>query len=258
MKGCASSKKSASHHHRQGTDRRASVWPVIVPQPPRCDNRTHSGARTCTREPFSRRVLLASLLALPFAAKADVLSETRGFVLNAGAARDIFARPEDDPEYSRTPADEPALIRSMLVPTEAPASIRDMVTAAAARYASHPAIRAAGFSPRHWDAYFHSMIQVESGFKVTAYSSAGAMGLAQLMPGTARFLGVDPRDPVQNLDGGARYLLMQLGAFGTPELALAAYNAGPGAVRKYRGIPPYRETRNHVRKVMAIYRNRLT
>lgn len=146
----------------------------------------------------------------------------------------------------------------MLVATDAPASIRDMVTAAAARYASHPAIRAAGFSPRHWDAYFHSMIQVESGFKVTASSSAGAMGLAQLMPGTARFLGVDPRDPVQNLDGGARYLLMQLGAFGTPELALAAYNAGPGAVRKYRGIPPYRETRNHVRKVMAIYRNRLT
>ena len=198
------------------------------------------------------------MLATPLAAGADVLSEARGFVLNAGAARDIFARPEDDPEYSRTPGDEPALIRSMLVPTEAPASIREMVTAAAARYASHPAIRAAGFSPRHWDAYFHSMIQVESGFKVTAYSSAGAMGLAQLMPGTARFLGVDPRDPVQNLDGGARYLLMQLGAFGTPELALAAYNAGPGAVRRYRGIPPYRETRNHVRKVMAIYRNRLT
>ena len=146
----------------------------------------------------------------------------------------------------------------MLVAADAPASIRVMVTAAAARYASHPAIRAAGFSPRNWDAYFQSMIQVESAFRITAHSSAGAIGLAQLMPATARFLGVDPRDPVQNLDGGARYLLMQLGAFGTPELALAAYNAGPGAVRKYRGIPPYRETQNHVRKVMAIYRKRLS
>ena len=217
-----------------------------------------SGSGPDCERSLSRRVFITSLCAAPFAAEADVLSEARGFVLNEGAARDIFARPEDDPEHSRAPDDEPAPIGSMLVGTEATTSIRDMVTAAAARYASHPAIRAAGFSPRHWDAYFHSMIQVESGFKVTAYSSAGAMGLAQLMPGTARFLGVDPRDPVQNLDGGARYLLMQLGAFGTPELALAAYNAGPGAVRKYRGIPPYRETQNHVRKVMAIYRNRLT
>ncbi|TXB64414.1 lytic transglycosylase domain-containing protein [Paracoccus aurantiacus] len=178
--------------------------------------------------------------------------------MNSGRAQDVFARAEDDPGYAPTKADEPPLIRSTLAATDAPAPVRDMVSAAAARYASHPAIRAAGFSPQHWDAYFHSMIQVESGFKVTAYSSAGAMGLAQLMPGTARFLGVDPRDPVQNLDGGARYLLMQLSAFGTPELALAAYNAGPGAVRKYRGIPPYRETQNHVRKVMAIYRNRLS
>lgn len=171
--------------------------------------------------------------------------------MKPGRARDIFARPEDDPDYAPTNADEPALIRSTLVPTDAPASIRDMVTLAAARYASHPAIHAAGFSLRHWDAYFQSMIQVESGFKITAYSSAGAMGLAQLMPATARFLGVDPRDPVQNLDGGARYLLMQLGAFGTPELALAAYNAGPGAVQKYGGVPPYRETRNYVVTILS-------
>ena len=182
-----------------------------------------------------------------------MLSEARGFVLNEGAARDIFARPEDDPEHSRAPDDEPAPIGSMLVGTEATTSIRDMVTAAAARYASHPAIRAAGFSPRHWDAYFHSMIQVESGFKVTAYSSAGAMGLAQLMPGTAQYLGVDPHDPRENLDGSARYLLMQLEEFGSVPLALAAYNAGPDAVARYQSIPPYRETQEHVRKVLDVY-----
>lgn len=146
----------------------------------------------------------------------------------------------------------------MLVQGQPAAPVVAMVSSAAARYAAHPAVRAVGFSDRHWDSFFHAMIQVESDFKISAYSSAGAIGLAQLMPATARFLGVDPRDPVQNLDGGVRYLLMQLGAFGSPELALAAYNAGPGAVRKYRGIPPYRETQNHVRKVMAIYRNRLT
>ena len=118
----------------------------------------------------SRRAVIIGLLALPVAGRADVLSSSSGFIMKPGRARDIFARPEDDPDYAPTNADEPALIRSTLVPTDAPASIRDMVTLAAARYASHPAIHAAGFSLRHWDAYFQSMIQVESGFKITAYS----------------------------------------------------------------------------------------
>lgn len=212
----------------------------------------------CRRICLSRRVLLISSLAIPFSAGADVLSQDRGFVMHRGSARDVFARADDDPRYSRAMNDEPALIRSLLDYGHPSAPVTAMVSSAAARYASHPAITAAGFSARHWDCFFHAMIEAESGFRITAYSSAGAIGLAQLMPGTARFLGVDPRDPVQNLDGGVRYLVMQLGAFGSPELALAAYNAGPGAVRRYRGIPPYRETRSHVRKVMAIYRNRLT
>lgn len=77
------------------------------------------------------------------------------------------------------------------------------------------------------------------------------MGLTQLMPGTAAMLGVDARDPMQNLDGGARYLLTQLEAFGSPMLALAAYNAGPQAVKKYGGVPPYRETRDYVIRVLS-------
>ena len=77
------------------------------------------------------------------------------------------------------------------------------------------------------------------------------------MPATAAQLDVDPYDWQANLDGSARYLLMMLAQFGTPELALAAYNAGPDAVARYGGIPPYRETQNHVRRVMVV-RDRLT
>lgn len=96
---------------------------------------------------------------------------------------------------------------------------------------------------------FLRLVQQESGWNSGAVSPKGAIGLAQLMPGTARALGVDAHDPAQNLDGGARYLARQYREFGSWRLALAAYNAGPEAVRRYSGVPPYSETRNYVRVI---------
>jgi soluble lytic murein transglycosylase-like protein len=100
---------------------------------------------------------------------------------------------------------------------------------------------------------FTALVWQESGFNERARSRSGARGLTQLMPGTARQLGVKRvYDPAQNLDGGARYLREQLLRFRSKRLALAAYNAGPGAVAKHRGIPPYAETRNYVRNILAL------
>lgn len=96
---------------------------------------------------------------------------------------------------------------------------------------------------------FLRLVQQESGWNSKALSHKGAYGLAQLMPATARALGVDRKVPAENLDGGARYLKQQYQTFGSWRLALAAYNAGPNAVKKYNGVPPYKETRNYVRVI---------
>ena len=98
---------------------------------------------------------------------------------------------------------------------------------------------------------FLRLVQQESGWNISAVSSAGALGLAQLMPETAQRLGVDPADPRQNLEGGARYLRQQYDRFRSWRLALAAYNAGPEAVQKYSGVPPYAETQGYVLAIMG-------
>jgi soluble lytic murein transglycosylase-like protein len=102
-------------------------------------------------------------------------------------------------------------------------------------------------------AVLHGLIQQESGFDPSAQSSAGAMGLTQLMPGTASSLGVaNPLDPAESIEGGARYLAQQLASFGGNTAdALAAYNAGPGAVQQHGGVPPYAETQSYVQKVLG-------
>ena len=114
------------------------------------------------------------------------------------------------------------------------------ITAAAKKHGIDPALLA-------------GLVKQESGFNPNAGSPAGARGLTQLMPGTAAGLGVsNVLDPLQSLDGGAKYLRQQLDAFGGDVTrALAAYNAGPGAVQRYGGVPPYAETQNYVRIVQA-------
>jgi cell wall-associated NlpC family hydrolase len=120
----------------------------------------------------------------------------------------------------------------------APAAYRSLFEQAGQRYGVAPNLLAA-------------VAQTESGFNPRAVSSAGARGLMQLMPGTARSLGVDSADPAQAVDGAARLLSQHLRSFGSTKLALAAYNAGPGAVTRYNGVPPYAETRSYVTKVLA-------
>jgi soluble lytic murein transglycosylase-like protein len=129
------------------------------------------------------------------------------------------------------------------------ASLTAKLPAAGKQYAS--AIVAAatknGVDPK----LLAALAWTESNFNARAVSPAGARGLVQFMPATARGLGVDPMNPAQALDGGARYLKQQLNAFGRTDLALAAYNAGPSAVRRYGAVPPYAETKNYVSRVQS-------
>ncbi|WP_371154239.1 lytic transglycosylase domain-containing protein [Jannaschia sp. 2305UL9-9] len=145
---------------------------------------------------------------------------------------------------------------SRLVPIT-PESTRKALSEAVPRYTGSqrsqylPDARAAARRHGIPEDLFLRLIRQESGWNPRAVSHKGALGLAQLMPGTARQLGVNPNDPKQNLEGGARYLAQQYRKFGSWRLALAAYNAGPGAVERHGGIPPYRETRNYVRVIMG-------
>lgn len=118
---------------------------------------------------------------------------------------------------------------------------------------SGPYLRLAQNAAQRYDvpvSIFLALVQRESGWRQEAVSPKGAIGLGQLMPQTAKELGVDPYDPAQNLDGAARYLSQQYRTFGSWRLALAAYNAGPGAVLRYNDVPPFEETQNYVAAIL--------
>lgn len=124
-----------------------------------------------------------------------------------------------------------------------------------ARYGLRPEIAASGLDKGRFSKLFKALIQHESGFNPRAVSPKGAMGLGQIMPGTAADLGLTrPFAIDENLDAAARYLLRQLRTFRDPALALAAYNAGPGAVKRYDGIPPYKETQAYVAAISSVVR----
>lgn len=117
-----------------------------------------------------------------------------------------------------------------------------------------PFIREASGETGLPEALIDAVIRTESGYRVEAVSRAGAQGLMQLMPATARAVGVtNPFDPRQNIIGGARYLRQMYDRFGSVELAIAAYNAGPGAVKEHDGVPPFEETRRYVTTVIRRY-----
>jgi soluble lytic murein transglycosylase-like protein len=120
-----------------------------------------------------------------------------------------------------------------------PKDLEPIITAAAKKYGMDPAM-------------VKAVVRIESGFNQRSISKTGAQGLMQLMPGTARALGVDATDPAQNIDGGVRYLRQQIDRFGSVELGLAAYNAGPGNVIRYNGVPPFDETQRYVSNALRL------
>lgn len=187
-----------------------------------------------------------ALLALPTVAHADVLEIGNGdYRWVAGGPAHRVIDPALDAATDMTPLAEVGADRL------APQSITDALDAAGpTRWRIRVAELAAKYdiSPTLLEA----VVWQESRWNELAVSPVGARGLAQLMPGTAAQMGVNPGDPMANLEGGARYLRMQLDAFGGDiEKALAAYNAGPGRVTKAGGIPNIRETQAYVAAIMA-------
>jgi soluble lytic murein transglycosylase-like protein len=142
-----------------------------------------------------------------------------------------YTPPREEPAPSKGSAPAPS-------PAVKPAGVAELVDNAARKYGLPPA-------------FVRAVVAAESGYQANAVSPKGAIGLMQLMPGTARELGADPKIPEQNVDAGTRYLRDLLLKYDNQAYhALAAYNAGPGAVDKYHGVPPYRETQNYILNVL--------
>lgn len=168
---------------------------------------------------------------------AALVALTRGAT---NAAPDIVrSAPENDPATMAETSNEPSA-ETTLVGSDTPYA--ELFNAAGRRHDVDPILLA-------------SVAEVESGFDPSAVSSAGAGGLMQFMPATASEMGVEPFDPASAVDGAARYLARDLERFGQLDLAIAAYNAGPGAVEQHGGIPPFAETQNYVRKVLIAMEN---
>jgi soluble lytic murein transglycosylase-like protein len=194
-----------------------------------------------------RVTIAAMLLGLAVEARADVLE------LGADGARWV-AGPLVGTSSASAPqaeaASAPVIVEGLALPEHAIADPARHAAGVPPRYSAKIAELAARFdlSP----SLLEALVWQESRWRENAVSPVGARGLAQLMPGTARYLGVDSSDPFQNLEGGARYLREQLDRFdGDLEKALAAYNAGPGRVERARGIPNIRETQNYVAAIMG-------
>ncbi len=125
---------------------------------------------------------------------------------------------------------------------------QELTRGVATKYSGSPGVRTAGLDALTFINVFDALINRESNFNPKAISPKGAVGLGQLMPGTAADLGVkDPFDPKDNLHGSAKYFTQQLEQFGSLDLALSAYNAGPERVREFHGIPPFAETRSYIK-----------
>ncbi len=231
-----------------------------------------SGFITCllTRPDVRRLFLLLVVLTglAPAHAWADLVTLRGGRVLNVAAVRydggdvvltlrtggemraprdfvldvvpDEVPWPEPEPEPAPAPIAAPAPV---VIP-EGPEALRVLIEQMASEHGVD--VRLA-----------HAVIKVESNYRVDAVSPKGAMGLMQLMPATARQYGLEnPFDPAQNLNAGLRHLRSLLDRYGRgrESLALAAYNAGEGAVSRYQGIPPYKETQNYVQRILSLTR----
>ncbi|MXY24687.1 MAG: lytic transglycosylase domain-containing protein [Acidobacteria bacterium] len=152
---------------------------------------------------------------------------------------ELIARIDVDDAGLPRPAEAMAMARASAGPALPARPYAEIVAVASARHGVDPLL-------------VHALIETESAYRADAISSHGALGLMQLMPATVKSLGVDdPYDPATNIDAGTRYLRSLLDKFGTRG-ALAAYNAGEAAVRQFNGVPPYRETRHFVGRVLAL------